>query len=581
MKKRGIESIEQWMIIIAGFVIGGLVFVGGYKLISLQVKNNEINNIKDNFHRLKNVMQESCYSGKNSLNSDSFTFSSLVNNLSIKNSSNQKYESGDQLCINIQGTGEICEKLKNCYYIMETIDQTQNESILYLVNKILKRTKNINVNLFVKKSNVTKVCTTWKKKLNKQSEFYLSDSLVKRGGGCIDSCQCSSGYICTKTSHCCPKGKEYINGVCALTCTEDHWKYSDGDCKPDNKLTRSWSKISQCENGVSHPNQEKIDCTYASACQKPSIGEAKNYLEIKQGNIPILLAIGHAGWKKAGNKRNEGYAADPLLYELVDILRTQLSQKTNGLKPYIVYNQANRNYMNPNRPIGHNEAYNSNNQLAENIYFGFHDYVDYMVCKLEEKFGQDMGILINPHTTDLSWDRGHDRYHKPWDRICEIGIYANINNLDSKKNTMQSLYQRKGGGAVRGENSIPYYLYHAQNWPNEAAVWPDVNNKNSKTETINGNDVWHVIPAKINGNWETALFNGAQTIIWHSTQTYNRNQRWQYGIDAFQIEMNYRKDSGFGKSGGNLDDTFANMFIDDFTDAILFSLEKNYDWTME
>jgi hypothetical protein len=307
-----------------------------------------------------------------------------------------------------------------------------------------------------------------------------------------------------------------------------------------------------------------------------------DYVEVFEGDMPLLFAVGHGGWKEVGTLKNGGYAADVLLNAyFYEVLMVRLYEKTGHL-PYVVYQQGDRDYVNTNRPVDSPDAYHPNNVAARQAYFEFHNQVDAMIAQLEAVYGDDMGLMINPHTTDLSAGVGG----RPWDRIADIGFITSVTNLDSSRNTMKALYDRNGEGALRGSNSIPYQLFHGQDWPSASAVWPAAATSNSKTLARSGNDVWHVLPAWVAGwgtnDWVTALFNGFSTISYHGSNTSGHHANWSNGLDAFQIEVNYTKESGLALNQTGrytLDVPFTTAFMDDFADAILQSLEVNYDWT--
>jgi hypothetical protein len=190
--------------------------------------------------------------------------------------------------------------------------------------------------------------------------------------------------------------------------------------------------------------------------------------------------------------------------------------------------------------------------------------------------------MINPHSTSLPASVGD----RPWDRIAEIGFIASVTNLGSSGNTLKALYDRRGAAALRGEDSIPYQLFHGQDWPTPDAVWPAAATINSKTLAKTGDDVWHVLPAWVTGwdtdNWSTAYADGGRVVRYHGANTWGHYADWSNGLDAFQIEVNYTKDAGLGlnEPGGlQLDVPFTIDFMDDFIDAILHCLRENYNWT--
>jgi hypothetical protein len=318
--------------------------------------------------------------------------------------------------------------------------------------------------------------------------------------------------------------------------------------------------------------------------------DASQYVEVFEGDMPLLFAVGHGGWKQLGSQTNGGYAADPLLRDyFYSILMVRIYERTGHL-PYVVYQQGNRNYVNTNRPVGSSQAYYPSNTEAESAYFEFHNQVDHVIAQMENKYGQDWALMINPHTTDLSASTGD----RPWDRIADIGFIASVTQLDSDRNSMRALYNRRGETALRGQDSIPYQLFHGQDWPTSDAVWPAAATSNAKTLAKTGDDVWHVLPSWVSGwdtdNWVTAYFNGSSTISYHGTNTLGHHANWANGLDSFQIEFNYTSNSGIGLSRTDpryandgsyyqLDVPFITRLMDDFIDAILYSLRVNYNWT--
>jgi len=315
-----------------------------------------------------------------------------------------------------------------------------------------------------------------------------------------------------------------------------------------------------------------------------------DYIEVFDGDMPLLFVVGHGGWKVVGEQENGTSSADPLLRAyFYQVLTVHIYERTGHL-PYIVYQQGNRNYVNTNRSVGNPEAYHPDNAEARAAYFAFHDQVDAVIARMEARYGEDMALLVNPHTTYLS----ASRCGLPWDRIVEIGIAAPVTGLDQTRNTMKALYDRRGEGALRGKDSVPYQFFHGLDWPTPDAVWPAAATVNSKTLARNGADVWHVLPAWVTDwntdNWITACFNGGSTIRYHGTNTIGHHSNWSKGLDAFQLEVNYLSESGIGLSPAapgydpdgpyyQLDMAFTTPLMDGFIDAILYSLQINYDWT--
>lgn len=320
--------------------------------------------------------------------------------------------------------------------------------------------------------------------------------------------------------------------------------------------------------------------------------DSSDYVEILEGDMPLVFAVGHGGWKVVGDLQNYGpdWVNDPLVQEyFFQILAVHIYERTGHL-PYIVYQQGQRRYVNVNQYVGSGQAYHPDNEEARGAYFEFHDQLEDTIARVEAEYGSNMALLINPHSTDLD----HSVGGRPWDRITDIGFIASVTNLGSSMNTMKALYDRRGAVALRGEDSISYQLFHAQYWNPNDPPWPPAVITNSKTLARTGDDVWHVLPAFVTGwgidDWVTAYYNGRTVVLYHGTNTSGRSSYWHNGLDAFQMEVNFDRyagislspyDPGYDPEGPyyQLDVTFTTRFMDDLVDAILYSLEVNYNWT--
>jgi hypothetical protein len=73
--------------------------------------------------------------------------------------------------------------------------------------------------------------------------------------------------ILTKTPTGCNDTTSITSRGCTFipTCTIDDWDSSDGACQSNNELTRTWTNLTNCENGVNHnPLTETITCNYTA-----------------------------------------------------------------------------------------------------------------------------------------------------------------------------------------------------------------------------------------------------------------------------------------------------------------------------
>lgn len=61
-------------------------------------------------------------------------------------------------------------------------------------------------------------------------------------------------------------GTPILSESCAYIplCTEADWLAKDGPCRPKGKLTKTWTKIGNCEGGVSKTASEEVSCVFSN-----------------------------------------------------------------------------------------------------------------------------------------------------------------------------------------------------------------------------------------------------------------------------------------------------------------------------
>lgn len=101
--------------------------------------------------------------------------------------------------------------------------------------------------------------------------IYVDDMIISETplDECVPDCsgkQCGDDN-CGNSCGTCQDNYNCISNQCVIRdCTSSDWIYSDGECQSNNKLTRTWTKTSTCENEISHPNTEQKSCTYVPFC---------------------------------------------------------------------------------------------------------------------------------------------------------------------------------------------------------------------------------------------------------------------------------------------------------------------------
>ena len=137
--KKGQESVEVWMWIIAGMVIGAIIFGSGYTMLAKCIRGNEVKLAQENYSLLRSSVVNVCALGFQRQEVKRFIFPTIVNNISVQNKSTEETGSGNLLCISIENEGEFCDKINedpyNCHNTinMKTIDFKSEKNLFGVI----------------------------------------------------------------------------------------------------------------------------------------------------------------------------------------------------------------------------------------------------------------------------------------------------------------------------------------------------------------------------------------------------------------------------------------------------------------
>lgn len=159
------------MWIIAGLVIGSIIFVSGYTLLSHWVVSNEINQAHSSFSSLRTTILSVCSIGTDMQEIKTLVFPRVVRNISVYDKVNSVIGTGNSLCIEIEDQGLFCEDLNrepNTCRIpltMDTISFDRKDSLFYIVQKAMGRTRASQIEFTVTKSSRDSVTISWTERL--------------------------------------------------------------------------------------------------------------------------------------------------------------------------------------------------------------------------------------------------------------------------------------------------------------------------------------------------------------------------------------------------------------------------------
>ena len=153
MKKKGLESMEVWMWLIAGLILGGLIFSGGFYLLANWIHNKEVNLASDSYYMLKSSILNVCRIGLERQETEKYVFPRIVKNITISNGTD--YGQGHILCMDIKDEKLNCEDLGDeCSYLiyMDSVSFENKESLFYVIKKATGQSQAVRLRFRLDKS---------------------------------------------------------------------------------------------------------------------------------------------------------------------------------------------------------------------------------------------------------------------------------------------------------------------------------------------------------------------------------------------------------------------------------------------
>ncbi len=158
------ESVETWMWIIAGIIIGSLVFVGGYRMLAKYVEHTEKSAIQDSFNGLSTTMKSVCSGGSYNREVKSLTFPFSVSKIYVRDEDGlENY--GKELCYDFTEK-ENCVQPSACFVTMNTINLQQKTVVFYNIQKFLGRKDAARIRFTIRKEKAGEITAEWKQEVN-------------------------------------------------------------------------------------------------------------------------------------------------------------------------------------------------------------------------------------------------------------------------------------------------------------------------------------------------------------------------------------------------------------------------------
>ncbi len=157
------ETVEVWMWIVAGILIGSIIFATAYSLMANHVKKQELLQASQGYNQLYELINTVCLSGIDAMETQRIIFPYIVERIWIEDETG-KEEEGKRLCYKIKDKNEFCQELKLCSAKMRTISFTEKTNLFYLIQKALGKKEVANIEFKVQKSGLNSINITWKRR---------------------------------------------------------------------------------------------------------------------------------------------------------------------------------------------------------------------------------------------------------------------------------------------------------------------------------------------------------------------------------------------------------------------------------
>ncbi len=156
------ESLEVWMWVIAGLLIGIILFIAGSSLLGRYLHSQDIGLSRSNFGQLADTVKKICRLGVYSEETVRLRFPSSADKIAVVDADKIEGE-GKQLCLWIRGQeGVQCIDTDLCVTKMNTVVFEDDVTTQSLLQRITKGTEPSVFTFSVAKSSFDTVAISWK-----------------------------------------------------------------------------------------------------------------------------------------------------------------------------------------------------------------------------------------------------------------------------------------------------------------------------------------------------------------------------------------------------------------------------------
>ena len=151
------------MWIIAGLLIGVIMFSGAYSFLSRYMAQQEVSQARESFNRLKYSISTVCIGGTMDREVSTYIFPYSVEKIYVFSQEGTEGE-GNEICMKIKDEDSSCAEIKLCSLKMSTIELSEKTSVFYLIQKALGKKLVANIEFSIAKKDARNIELTWERK---------------------------------------------------------------------------------------------------------------------------------------------------------------------------------------------------------------------------------------------------------------------------------------------------------------------------------------------------------------------------------------------------------------------------------
>lgn len=153
------------MWLIAGVILGSLMFVSAFVFLSNYTRNIEISQADESFESLNQVIQRVCMGGPYSQEIESFVFPYITDRIFVQDQ-NKILGNGTELCMQVSELPLDCHEIRRCSLSMNTLDFEKTSGVFFFIQRGLGKKKPAKIKFKVSKIDTNTLNVSWQREVS-------------------------------------------------------------------------------------------------------------------------------------------------------------------------------------------------------------------------------------------------------------------------------------------------------------------------------------------------------------------------------------------------------------------------------